>query len=252
MLSWVIKAPLMLICSQKHIHLFYSSDKYKIIFSVRIFPVQHVYLQGSWSADMPKMSLKEELTCMTLFRDNFRSVRRIKKNVLVAVITLTSLIKPLVVFFRLPSVVWINFSSDFSQHRFFVFPDLQNRYCDYYYYSTKRKEQYTTQELIGEKHNFSNLSDHTTNSASKTHSVLKLAMEGLKQSPSSKCLICHCTAHSGYSQSKHVWDANSWNSYAINGISVAHYRNGKSQPQPENRKTTATATVNLKIQNCNS
>ena len=79
MLSWVIKAPLMLICSQKHIYLFYSSDKYKIIFSVRIFSVQHVYLQGSWSADMPKMSLKEELTCMTLFRDNFRSVRRIKK-----------------------------------------------------------------------------------------------------------------------------------------------------------------------------
>ena len=41
------------------------------------------------------------------------------------------------------------------------------RFCGY---STQRKEQHTAQELIEEKYNFSNLSDHAT-----------------------KCHICHCT-----------------------------------------------------------
>ena len=70
--------------------------------------------------EMSKKSLREEVTYVAKFLgDNYRSTGRIKKK-----ITLTFSVKPFVVFFGLPSLVWIKLSSDFSQQWFFIFPDL--------------------------------------------------------------------------------------------------------------------------------
>ena len=76
MLPWVIKATLLLICWQKHIHLWRATSNYTIIFLFEHFPVQHVYPEN----EVSKISLIEELTYMTPFEDNFRSVKRIKKK----------------------------------------------------------------------------------------------------------------------------------------------------------------------------
>ena len=75
MLPWVIKATLLLICWQKTYSSLASHKQLHSYFSVRTFPVQHVYPEN----EVSKISLKEELTYMTPFEDNFRSVKRIKK-----------------------------------------------------------------------------------------------------------------------------------------------------------------------------